>query len=217
MNGDKVTEEIKRIPLFADTIFRRIRDMSQDIKFQLIDRVKRGKYALQLVESTDVPSLAQKIVFVRSIDNRKIKEELLMCVALSGTCTGKNIFSAVDSRLHNYGLLWECCICICTERAGAMVRKRKGFLARVSQIAAHINFTHCIIHAENLASKTLGQQLKCVLDSAVKIVNFIKSRPLQTRLFAIRCDEMGSEHKTLLLHSEVRCLSRGKVFTRLYE
>ena len=63
----------------------------------------------------------------------------------------------------------------------------------------------------------LDQQLKCVLDSAVKIVNYIKSRPLQTRLFTILCDEMGSEHKTLLLHSEVRWLSRGKVLTRLYE
>ena len=85
------------------------------------------------------------------------------------------------------------------------------------QIAPHINFTHCIIDRENLAGKTLDQQLKCVLDSAVQIINYTKSRPLQTRLLTILCDEMGSEHKTLLLHSEVRWLSRGEVLTRLYE
>ena len=145
----------------------------------------------------------------------KLEEELLMSVALSGTYTGEDIFSAVDTRLLNYRLSWECRISICTNGPGAMVGKHKGLLARVSQIAPHINFTHCIIHGENLASKTLDQQLKCVFGSAVKIVNYIKSRPLQTRLFTILCDEMGSEHKTFLFHSEVRWLSRGKVLTRL--
>ena len=41
--------------------------MSQDIKCQLIDTDKRGKYALQLDESTNVSGLAQLIVFVRYI------------------------------------------------------------------------------------------------------------------------------------------------------
>ena len=83
MNGDKVTEEIKEIPLSADTICRRISEMSQDIECQLIDRVKQGKYALQLDEYTDKSGLAQLMVFVRYIANRKLEEELLICVALS--------------------------------------------------------------------------------------------------------------------------------------
>ena len=78
MNGDKVTEKIKGIPLSADIICRRISEMSQSIKCQLIDRVKRGKYALQLDKSTDVSGLAQLIVFVRHIANGKLEEELLM-------------------------------------------------------------------------------------------------------------------------------------------
>ncbi|KAL7376538.1 hypothetical protein ABVT39_018425 [Epinephelus coioides] len=59
--------------------------------------------------------------------------------------------------------------------------------------------------------------LKTVLDDAVRTVNFIKSRPLQSRLFAILYAEMGSDHRQLHLHTEVRWLSRGKVLTRLYE
>ena len=105
------------------------------------------------------------------------------------------------------------CISICTDVAGAMIGKHKGFFARMSQIAPHINFTH--VDRENLASKTVDQQLKCVLYSAIKIVYYIKSRPLQTKLFTINCDEMGSEQT--LLHSEVRWFSRGKVLTSLYE
>ena len=46
--------------------------------------------------------------------------------------------------------------------------------------------------------------IKAVLDEAVQIVNFVKCRPLQSRLFKIICEDMGSQHTTLLLHAEVR-------------
>ena len=79
-------------------------------------------------------------MFVRYITNGKLEEELLMCVALSGTCTSEDIFSAAATRLQNYGLSWECCISTCIDGAGAMVGKHKSFLARVSH-KLH-NFTH---------------------------------------------------------------------------
>ncbi|KRY40517.1 Zinc finger BED domain-containing protein 5 [Trichinella spiralis] len=63
----------------------------------------------------------------------------------------------------------------------------------------------------------LSDDLKNVLNTAVKIINFIKSKPLQSRLFEKLSEEMGSCHKSLLFHSEVRWLSRGKVLTRLVE
>ena len=74
-----------------------------------------------------------------------------MRASLLGTCTGEDIFSAVDTRLKNDGLFCELCIRICTDGAGAMAGKHKSFLARVLQVASLINFTHCIIHRENLA------------------------------------------------------------------
>uniref|UniRef100_A0AAR2IY92 DUF4371 domain-containing protein n=1 Tax=Pygocentrus nattereri TaxID=42514 RepID=A0AAR2IY92_PYGNA len=56
---------------------------------------------------------------------------------------------------------------------------------------------HCSLHREALAAK--------------RIVNFIKARSLQSRLFRVLCEEMGSSHVQLLLHTEVRWLSRSKV------
>ena len=79
MNGDKITEEIKGIPLSTDIICRRISEMSQGIKCQLIDRVKRRKYALQLDESTDGSGLAQLIVFVRHIANGNNEKKNYSC------------------------------------------------------------------------------------------------------------------------------------------
>jgi hypothetical protein len=56
-----------------------------------------------------------------------------------------------------------------------------------------------------------------VLQEAVKVVNFAKARQLNCRLFAVLCEEMQADHKPLLLLSEVRWLSRGKVLKRLVE
>ena len=59
--------------------------------------------------------------------------------------------------------------------------------------------------------------VKEVLDESVKIINVIKSRPKNTRLCKMLCEDMGSLHTSLLLHTEVRWLSRGKTLTRLFE
>ncbi|XP_064468935.1 protein FAM200A-like [Ornithodoros turicata] len=98
-----------------------------------------------------------------------------------------------------------------------MSGKHKGLVARAQEVEPSVRWTHCSIHREALACKDMPSALKDVLAQAVKIVNFIKARPLNSRLFAGMCDEMGSEHKHLLLHTEVRWLSRGKVLARLYE
>lgn len=73
------------------------------------------------------------------------------------------------------------------------------------------------LHQEALATKKMPTDLSCVLDEAVKIITFIKTRPLQSRLFRLLSEEMGSDHVQLLLHTEVRWLSRGRVLTRLFE
>ncbi|XP_076308616.1 protein FAM200C-like [Tachypleus tridentatus] len=59
--------------------------------------------------------------------------------------------------------------------------------------------------------------LKKTLDICVKVVNFIRSRALNHRLFQSLCEEMGQEHTVLLYHTEVRWLSRGRVLFRVFE
>lgn len=64
------------------------------------------------------------------------------------------------------------------------------------EVSPNASWTPCNIHREVLVSKNLTDNLKIVLNTSVKIVNFIKTRPLQSRLFEKLCEEMGNSHKS---------------------
>ena len=49
------------------------------------------------------------------------------------------------------------------------------------------------------------------------MVNYIKARPLKSRLSTKLCKEMEASNENLLLHTEARWLSRGKALSRVYE
>uniref|UniRef100_A0A673H2J5 DUF4371 domain-containing protein n=1 Tax=Sinocyclocheilus rhinocerous TaxID=307959 RepID=A0A673H2J5_9TELE len=134
----------------------------------------------------------------------KLHEDMLFCSALEGTCTGSDIFTKLDTKIKEMGLSWDNCGGVCTDGAGALVGKNKGLEAKVLEVAPHVKFTHCIIHRDSLASKTLDSELNSVLKRATKIVNHIKSCPVNSRLLAKPCNEMGSQHEALLFHTEVR-------------
>ena len=74
-----------------------------------------------------------------------------------------------------------------------------------------------MIHRKVLAIKTLPEPFKEVLNRVIKAINFVKSKPLATRLFKVLCEDLGSTHEALLFHREVRWLSKGKALKRFYE
>ena len=44
-------------------------------------------------------------------------------------------------------------------------------------------------------AKTLGDKLREVLNQAVEIVNYTKTRPVKSRLFEQLCSNMDSQHR----------------------
>uniref|UniRef100_A0A8C1WF61 DUF4371 domain-containing protein n=1 Tax=Cyprinus carpio TaxID=7962 RepID=A0A8C1WF61_CYPCA len=90
-----------------------------------------------------------------------------------------------------------------------------------SQFVAFVRYkddiSEHVLFCKPMLAKTTGPTLIKVLNDAVKIINFIKSRPLNARLFKKLCNNVGTEHHQLLLHTDVRWLARGKTLQRLFE
>lgn len=217
MLGEKAAKKIDLVPLSNNTVSRRINDLANNVESELIKRIKLNYFTIQLDESTDVANCAILLVYVRYIFKNSIQEDVLFAKPLETYTTGAAIFNLINEYFEKHEINWSFCLGVCTDGAKSMTGTYSGLVARVKKINENIEWTHCCIHRQALACKRIPAELAGTLSDAVKIVNFIKSRATNSRLFRELCEDFGSLHSSLLLHTEVRWLSRGKVLTRLFE
>ena len=89
----------------------------------------------------------------------------------------------------------------------------KGLVARLAAVAPHTQFLHQAV----LCAKLSGD-LKSTMDTVMNIVNSNRSTSsLQHRLFRMLPADASTEHTDLLVHHDVRWLSKGKVLDRFCE
>ncbi|KAL0830409.1 hypothetical protein ABMA28_002588 [Loxostege sticticalis] len=130
----------------------------------------------------------------------EIHEELLFARTLETDTKGESIFNVL----------------MATDGAPAMVGRYGGFISHLKRIIPGLTAIHCVIHRQHLVAKNLSDRLNQSLHFVIKTVNKIKSSALNTRLFAQLCDENDEDFQRLLLHTEVRWLSKGACLTRFY-
>ena len=90
-------------------------------------------------------------------------------------------------------------------------------MSLVKKVNSEIITIPCFLHREVLIGKILNSDLTQVLKEVVGMANYIKARPLKSRLFTKLCKEMEANYENLLLHTKARWLSRGKALPRVYE
>ena len=143
-----VNEMPAKVPLSDNTIARHIDDMSADIESIVLEKMRiRGRFALQLDESTDIRGHAQLWANVHFVDGDAIRENVRFCKAFPGKTTGEEIFRVASEYLGEGGLTWENCISGCTDGAAAMVGRTKGFISRVKERHPDVMVTHCCFFA----------------------------------------------------------------------
>ncbi|KAM4560543.1 zinc finger BED domain-containing protein 5-like [Odontesthes bonariensis] len=213
--GPQVANKFKTLPLSNNTVKDRIDRMAGNVENTLVEKIKTGPFSVQLDETTTVAQEAILVVYVQYIEETELKQDILMSVNLTGTTRGEDIFSVVDTYFTKHNIPYKNVVACCTDGAAAMMGKNKGFNSRLKEKAPHCLVFHCMIHRQALAGKHLCEDLNATLKTVVKIVNFIKARPVNKRIFAQLCEDEA--HQTLLLHTEVRWLSRGRVLVRFME
>ncbi|GFT47569.1 zinc finger BED domain-containing protein 5 [Nephila pilipes] len=97
MLGPNEVKEVNKVSLSADTVKRRIHDMSSDILGTLIKNLLSAeKFGHQIDETNDIKNKAQLIAIVRFVDEDFIKEHYLFCKEVPERTTGEESFRVTD-------------------------------------------------------------------------------------------------------------------------
>ncbi|KAI4832099.1 hypothetical protein KUCAC02_015080 [Chaenocephalus aceratus] len=83
--GPQVAEKLKTVPLSNNTVKDRIDKMASNCELQLLEKLGKGPFAIQLDETTTVADEAVLIVYVQYIDGEDLKQDILMSVNLTTT------------------------------------------------------------------------------------------------------------------------------------
>lgn len=207
---------IKSIPLSNNTVRRRVDEMAENIEATLCTKLQTTEFSLQIDESTLPDNESLLLGYVRYISNGCCMEELLFARKILTNKTGKDIFDVVVNFFREKGIPLKNIIACATDGEPAMTGRHRGFLAFLKKAVPDVFTIHCVIHRQHLVAKNLSGQLHETLNIVIKSVNKIKAHALNSRLFRELCNDHDEEFNSLVLHTEVRWLSKGHCLGRFF-
>lgn len=208
-------QALKTMPLSDTTVKRRIEDMAVNVENKLISILQQCQFSMQLDESTIADNNALLMSYVRYFDeNNTLQEEMLFAINLTTDTTGLSIFTTVKSYLTKNNIPLHNIVACATDGAPAMVGRYRGFVAFLKAEVPNVLCIHCVVHRQHLVAKNLGESLHSSLNIVVRAINKIKSNAKNDRMFRLLCQDNNEEYIRLLLHTEVRWLSKGACLNR---
>lgn len=208
---------IKKVPLSNDSVRRRIDEMAEDVEATLCQFLQLTEFSLQVDESTLPGNEALLLAYVRFPNDGNVRQEMLFARSLITDTKGESIFRVVKSYFEEKNIPLKHIISVATDGAPAMVGRHRGFIALLKKEIPDVIAVHCVIHRQHLVAKNLNARLHQSLQYVITTVNKIRSSALNDRLFKKMCCENDEDYNRLLLHTEVRWLSKGACLNRFWD
>ena len=192
--------------------------MADELTGALVAELQSTKFALQIDEFTLRDSEALLLGYARYLSkNDEIREELLFSESLTADTKASIIFKTVEKVFKDKQIPMSNVIACATDGAPVMIGRHRGFIQHMKTASPGMLAIHFIIHRQHLGAKHLSVELHETLQVFIKAVNKIKTSPLNDRLLRKLCQEKDEEFQRLLLHTEVRWLSKENCLRGLYD
>ena len=97
-----------------------------------------------------------------------------------------------------------------------MIGHHRGFISFLKKVVPGVLMVHCVIHRQHLVAKNLSGRLHKSMSTVITAINKIKAHAFNSRLFRKLCTDNDEDFERLLLHTEVRRLSKGNCLRCFY-
>ena len=207
---------LKSIPLSDNSVQRRVDKMAENVEETLSKMLMTTEFSLQFDESTIPGNESLLLAYVRFIRGGSLCQELLFARLLETDTKGESVYRAVEDDFQKKSIPLTNIISCATDGAPSMVGRHRGFLSYLKKAVRKILTVHCVIHRQHFVAKNLSEKLHKSLSTVITAANKIKANALYSRLLHQLGIENDEDFQCLLLHTEVRWLSKGNCLKRFY-
>ena len=153
-------------------------------------------------ESVDVSDVNQLLIFIRTIDKSfTIYEELLQAVPLQERAKGLDIYSILLSVASAYGGFKKCSSVV-TDGVSAMVGRNNGLVGLLKNNGVNCLIFHCIIHQEELCSKSFQMSdMMCNVSATVSLIR-AGNKDQRHKKFVQFLKDLDATYKDVALYSK---------------
>ena len=142
------TEIKPNLHLSANTVHRRIKQLSDNVESQLVLKLRRTNFAIQVDAAKTPDNRAFLMSFCWYVDpiSKTLDEDFLCVTKLPERSTADAIYQSVSKYLDSQSIPIESVIACATDGARPMLGPKNGFVALLQRRVPRIIFTHCALH-----------------------------------------------------------------------